>query len=60
MSETPCLIALDTATEVVHLALCQGERTWVKALGGGAQASVSLLPGLQAMLDEAGVPRSAL
>ncbi len=60
MSELPCLIALDTATEVVHLALCQGERTWVKALGGGAQASASLLPGLQAMLDEAGVPRSAL
>lgn len=60
MSETPCLIALDTATEVVHLALCQGERTWVRALGGGAQASASLLPGLQALLDEAGVPRSAL
>lgn len=60
MSETPCLIALDTATEVVHLALCQGAHTWVQALGGGAQASATLLPGLQALMDEAGVSRAAL
>jgi tRNA threonylcarbamoyladenosine biosynthesis protein TsaB len=60
MSELPCLIALDTATEVVHLALCHGERTWVKALGGGAQASASTLPGVQALLADAGVSRADL
>jgi tRNA threonylcarbamoyladenosine biosynthesis protein TsaB len=51
----PCLISLDTATDVVHLALCQGGRVWVRAESGGAQASSSTLPALQAMLDEAGL-----
>jgi len=60
MSELPCLIALDTATEAVHLALCQGERTWVRALGGGSLASASTLPGVQALMAEAGVARADL
>ncbi|HRH16371.1 MAG TPA: tRNA (adenosine(37)-N6)-threonylcarbamoyltransferase complex dimerization subunit type 1 TsaB [Aquabacterium sp.] len=54
-SATPCLIALDTATEVVHLALCEGGRVHARAVGGGAQASVSTLPALNAALAQAGL-----
>ncbi len=55
MPADACLISLDTATEVVHLALSQGERVWTRAEGGGAQASSSTLPALQALLAEAGL-----
>lgn len=54
-SAAPCLIALDTATEVVHLALCEGGRVHAQAVGGGAQASVSTLPALNAALAQAGL-----
>lgn len=49
-----CLLALDTATETVHLALSKGGQCRVLALGGGAQASASTLPGLQQLLADAG------
>jgi tRNA threonylcarbamoyladenosine biosynthesis protein TsaB len=51
----PCLVALDTATEVAHLALCLGGEVRAQALGGAAQASSTTLPGLQAMLAQAGL-----
>jgi tRNA threonylcarbamoyladenosine biosynthesis protein TsaB len=51
---SPCLVALDTATEVAHLALCLGGEVHAQALGGAAQASATTLPGLQAMLAAAG------
>jgi tRNA threonylcarbamoyladenosine biosynthesis protein TsaB len=54
-SAAPCLIALDTATEVVHLALCEGGRVHAQAVAGGAQASVSTLPALNALLAQAGL-----
>lgn len=54
-SAIPCLIALDTATEVVHLALCEGGRVHAQAVGGGPQASVSTLPALNAALAQAGL-----
>ncbi|MDE2078350.1 MAG: tRNA (adenosine(37)-N6)-threonylcarbamoyltransferase complex dimerization subunit type 1 TsaB [Burkholderiales bacterium] len=47
----PVLIALDTATDRVHLALLAGERTRVVDLPGGAQASATLLPALQDLLQ---------
>jgi tRNA threonylcarbamoyladenosine biosynthesis protein TsaB len=50
----PCLVALDTATEVAHLALCLGAQVQAQALGGAAQASATTLPGLQALLAQAG------
>lgn len=52
---TPRLLVLDTATETLHLGLCRGEQTWVRALPGGALASASLLPALMALLAEAGL-----
>jgi len=52
-----CLLALDTATETVHLAVWGADLAppaHVAALAGGAQASSSALPGLQTLLNEAG------
>lgn len=62
MLETPrtppgWTLALDGATEALALALVgpAGER-WSRELPGGAQASRLLLPGVQALLQQAGVP----
>lgn len=49
------LLAFDTATETMSLALGDGECTWARELPGGAQASSALLPALQALLAEAGL-----
>lgn len=49
-----CLLALDTATETVHLACLTGQQLHVAALGGGAQASATAMPGIQALLKAAG------
>ena len=57
---SPCLLSLDTATETLHLGLVRAGREWVQALPGGAQASETLMPGLQALLAEAGCPLSDL
>lgn len=50
-----CLLALDTATEVVHLALWVRGQCHARALAGGAQASATTLPALQGLLAEAGL-----
>ena len=59
LGRAPVLLALDTATERLHLALSigQGEAARVSALDlpGGAQASAQLLPGLLTLLDQAGL-----
>jgi len=56
----PRLLMLDTATEVVHLALAVGDRVRAQAVDGGAQASASTLPALQALLRDEGLPWSDL
>lgn len=56
----PRLLAVDTATDTVHLALQTPERTLVRARPGGAQASAALLPALAALMDEAGLAFSDL
>ncbi len=53
LAASPCLVALDTATEVAHLALCAGGQVQVQALGGAAQASTTTMPGLNALLAQA-------
>lgn len=50
----PRLLALDTATEVMHLALVHGDAVSVREMPGGAQASMHLLPAIVALLTEAG------
>ena len=49
------LLALDTATEAVHLALVDGDRVHARVLAGGAQASATMLPQAQALMAEAGL-----
>ncbi len=52
----PMILGLDTATEILHLALVDGERAWTKrvVVGVGRSHSVSLLPSLNALMQEAG------
>ena len=51
----PCLLALDTATEQMALAVAAADgRAWCQNLPGGALASAQLLPALQALLQQAG------
>lgn len=49
------LLAIDTATEVMHLALVAGAAVHVRAQAGGAQASAALLPALHDLLAQAGL-----
>ena len=50
------LLALDTATELLHLALVRGDRSWTRLerAGPGRSHSERLLPTLEALLVEAG------
>ena len=59
-SAFPCLLVVDTATEVVHLALVSQGQVRVRAVAGGPQASASTLPQMQALLAEAGLAWSQL
>lgn len=52
---SPTLLALDTATETVHLALSRGAQVFTRAVAGGAQASNTLLPAIQALVAQAGL-----
>ncbi|WP_290903515.1 tRNA (adenosine(37)-N6)-threonylcarbamoyltransferase complex dimerization subunit type 1 TsaB [Aquabacterium sp.] len=51
----PILLALDTATERLHIALVAGDAVHTRDLPGGAQASAALLPASQALLAAAGL-----
>lgn len=51
----PRLLALDAATETVHLALVIGAQVHTLALSGGAQASATLLPAIQRLLAGQGL-----
>jgi tRNA threonylcarbamoyladenosine biosynthesis protein TsaB len=50
------LLALDTTTEILHLALIQGDRVWARRVlsGVGRGHSERLLPTLDALMAEAG------
>jgi tRNA threonylcarbamoyladenosine biosynthesis protein TsaB len=52
---SPRLLVLDTATETVHMALATPDGVHARAVDGGARSSVTLLPGLQALVAEAGL-----
>jgi len=56
------ILGLDTATESLHLALVDGERAWTKrvVVGVGRSHSVSLLPSLNALMQEAGASAADL
>jgi tRNA threonylcarbamoyladenosine biosynthesis protein TsaB len=49
------LLAFDTATERMSIALAAHGRVWSHESAGGAQASAALIPAIMALLGEAGV-----
>ena len=53
-------LAFDTSTDVLSLAVGQGEQTWSQTLPGGAQASASLIPAVMDLLAQAGLPLASL
>jgi tRNA threonylcarbamoyladenosine biosynthesis protein TsaB len=50
-----CVLAFDTATEQMALALQAGGAARARVVPGGAAASAALLPGLRSLLDDAGL-----
>lgn len=52
---SPALLAFDTATERMSLALAAGGKVWSHDDAGGAQASAMLIPAIRALLADAGV-----
>ncbi|MBW8830314.1 MAG: tRNA (adenosine(37)-N6)-threonylcarbamoyltransferase complex dimerization subunit type 1 TsaB [Burkholderiales bacterium] len=54
------LLAFDTATERMSIALAHGGKTWTREAAGGAQASATLLPAILALLEEASITLAAL
>src|SRR5215210_819619 len=53
--EPRTLLAFDTATEQVSVALAAHGRIWTHEGAGGARSSATFLPAVRALLDEAGV-----
>ena len=47
------LLAFDTSTEALSIALTDGDRSWRHTGVGGAQASRSLLPSIEALMQQA-------
>lgn len=54
MARMKCL-ALDTSTETVSVAACDGDRVAVHEAAGGAQASLTVLPAVERVLGELGM-----
>ena len=51
----PALLAFDTATEPMSIALAAGGRVFTHESAGGALASARLIPAVMALLEDAGV-----
>ena len=49
------LLAFDTSTETMSIAVADGARSWRHSGPGGALASSGLIPGIQALLAESGL-----
>lgn len=54
------LLAFDTSTDVLSIALSDGTQTWVFEGAGGAQASAQLIPVVMDLLAQAGWPLAQL
>ena len=49
------LLALDTSTEQLSIAVQRGGQTWEHGGAGGAQSSASLIPAIQVLMQQAGL-----
>ena len=54
------LLAFDTSTDTMSIAVCQGAQVWQHSGAGGAQASASLIPAIMALMSQAGLRFEAL
>ena len=54
------LLAIDTSTDTLSIAVARGAQAWQHSGAGGAQASLHLLPGIQVLMAEAGLSFDAL
>lgn len=54
------LLAFDTSTETLSIALQDGERRWQHTGAGGAQASATLIPAIRGLMAQAGLQFSDL
>lgn len=60
MSDACALLAFDTSTQAMAVALQAGRRTWLRNVEGGAAASATLLPLVRSLLEEAGAALDGL
>lgn len=56
----PDVLAFDTSTEQLSIAVRRGERVWTHEGAGGAQSSATLIPLIQQLLAEAGLALAQL
>jgi tRNA threonylcarbamoyladenosine biosynthesis protein TsaB len=49
----PKLLAFDTSTETMFIAVTDGHQTWLHTAEGGAKTSAALIPAIMALLKEA-------
>ncbi len=49
------LLALDTSTDILSIAVARGSQRWLHSGAGGAQSSSQLLPAVRALMAEAGL-----
>jgi len=54
------LLAFDTSTEHLSIAVQHGDRVWCHRGAGGAQASTTLLPAITGLLEQAGLSLTQL
>ena len=54
------LLAFDTSTETMFIALTDGQQTWQHTSEGGAKTSAALIPAIMALLKEAGLTLAQL
>ncbi len=55
IQKTAAFLAFDTSTDRLSIAVTDGVRTWQHSGAGGAQASMTLIPSILALLGEAGL-----
>lgn len=54
------LLAFDTSTEVMDIAVTDGKQTWQHVGAGGAQASAALIPAILALMQQAALQLTEL
>ncbi|RYF24686.1 MAG: tRNA (adenosine(37)-N6)-threonylcarbamoyltransferase complex dimerization subunit type 1 TsaB [Comamonadaceae bacterium] len=54
------LLAFDTSTDTLSIAVQRGETVWEHSAPGGAQASTTLIPAIRALMAQAGLGFDAL